>query len=201
MSEPSQDVTRLLGDVNAGEKGAWERLLSRVYQELKLVAHGQMAHEREGHLLQTTALVNEAYIRLVQDRDEQWEGRAHFFSAAATAMRRILVDEARARKADKRGGGVSPTRIRTASAFHPSAPIDDEMLEDVEAVHLALEKLEADSGQREKCKVVELRFFAGLSIEETAHVLGISIATVKRHWDFARAWLRREIKKGSSDAR
>ncbi|MBI1853392.1 MAG: sigma-70 family RNA polymerase sigma factor [Planctomycetes bacterium] len=201
MTEASQDVTRLLGEVNAGEVGAWERLLHRVYGELKLVARGQMAHERDDHVLQTTALVNEAYIRLVQNRDERWESRAHFFSAAATAMRRILVDEARARKADKRGGGVSPTRIRTASAFHPSAPIDDEMLEDIEAVHLALEKLEVDGRQREKCKVVELRFFVGLSIEETANVLGISIATVKRHWDFARAWLRREIKKGSNDGR
>src|SRR5262249_3641192 len=104
MALSPKDVTRLLEDVNTGEKGAWERLLDRVYEELKSMARGQMAHEREGHLLQTTALVNEAYLRLVQNRDEQWANRAHFFSAAATAMRRILVDEARARLAGQHRG-------------------------------------------------------------------------------------------------
>lgn len=190
-----RDVTVLLAEIHAGKRGAWDELLVRVGEELRVLAHQQMARERQGHLLQTTALVNEVFIRLVKDQDERFASQTHFFAVAATAMRRILVDEARQRKAQKRGGGAMPLRV-SQLAEDSLAPADDaDAFEDVELVNRALESFEADARHEQKKRIVELRFFVGLSIEETARVLDISPATVKRDWDFARAWLRREIQR------
>lgn len=196
MPDLPRDVSLLLGEIRSGDSDAWDALFSRVYDELRRLAHQEMSRERPGHVLQTTALVNEAYLRLVKDKDERWRNRSHFFSAAASAMRRILVDEARRRKAVKRGGSA-PAISLDRTDFPPLAEEPAE-LEDVEAVHLALEKLEATAAHRSKGKVVELRFFVGLTIEETAEVVGLSPATIKRDWDFARAWLRREIERSTN---
>ncbi len=196
MPDLPRDVSLLLGEIRSGDSDAWDALFSRVYDELRRLAHQEMSRERPGHVLQTTALVNEAYLRLVKDKDERWRNRSHFFSAAASAMRRILVDEARRRKAVKRGGSA-PAISLDRTDFPPLAEEPAE-LEDVEAVHLALEKLEATAAHRSKGKVVELRFFVGLTIEETAEVVGLSPATIKRVWDFARAWLRREIERSTN---
>jgi RNA polymerase sigma factor (TIGR02999 family) len=187
------EVSVLLAEIQAGNKSAWDALIARVHADLHELAHQHMARERGWHSLQTTALVNEAYVRLVENEAERLENRAHFFGAAARAMRRILVDEARRRRAQKRGGGRLPLSISQVLEAEPLLEGEGDEALDIELLHRALEALEAKPAQRAKSKIVELRFFVGLTNEQAAEVLGVSLATVKRDWEFARAWLRREI--------
>jgi RNA polymerase sigma factor (TIGR02999 family) len=198
MAAPrSHDITTLLQAVNAGQAGAWERLLALIYDELRRLAGRQAKHERRGHTLPRTALVNEAYLRLFGDKEVHWENRAHFFAAAADAMGRILVDYARSRAAEKRGGKVARVPFdenRDADVAVVPA-VDNPLQVDLDALVRALNKLEADERHREKCTIVKLRYYAGLSVEETAKALGKSVATVKRDWAFAKAWLYREMTK------
>ena len=183
-SSPS-DVTRLLADLSGGQTGALERLLPLVYDELKQLAASQLRRERDEHTLGPTALVHEAFFRLVDQRSVSWQGRAHFFGVAAQAMRRILVDHARRRSAAKRGRQHQVT-LDSEAAGADAAPADE-----VLAVDEALERLAAVDPRQ--AKLVELRYFAGFSIEEAAELLEISPATAKRDWTFARAWLQREL--------
>ncbi len=162
-----------------------EQLIPIVHDELRRLARRQMAGERPGHVLQPTALVNEAYVRLVNLKKMRWQNRAHFFAMSARLMRRILVDFARSRDYQKRGGGVQPV------SFAESLAVADERPLDVVALDDALVALEAVDER--KSRVVELRFFGGLSVEETAEVLKISCETVKRDWKFAKNWLLREL--------
>ena len=186
-SPPPADVTALLLAWGAGDGSAAERLLPAVYDELRRQAERAMRREGE-HTLQATALVHEAYLRLVDQRRVEWRNRAHFFGIAAQMMRRVLVDHARARLSHKRGGGAQVVMLSDADVATPSGDAD---ALDVLALHEALERLAAlDADQ---ARVVELRYFGGLSIEETAEALSVSPATVKREWAVARAWLRREL--------
>lgn len=178
------EVTRLLDAAGGGDKGALSRLYQVVYDELRLLAQSSMRAERSGHTLQPTALVHEAYLRLNPGSGE-WQNRRHFFGAAAQAMRRILVDHARRKHADKRGAGLD--RV-TLSDLDISAPSEDL---DVLAVNDALDRLAAEDARL--AEVVSLRFFANMSIEDTARALELSPATVKRDWTFARAWLCEHI--------
>lgn len=182
------DVAPLLLAWGAGDRDAGERLLPAVYAELHRQAARAMRRENAEHTLQATALVHEAYLKLVDQRRVEWRNRAHFFGVAAQLMRRILVDHARARLAAKRGGGAHPIALVDA---HAAADDGDAGGVDLLALHEALERLAAlDAGQ---ARVVELRYFAGLGIEETAEAMGVSASTVKREWAVARAWLRREL--------
>jgi RNA polymerase sigma factor (TIGR02999 family) len=186
-------VTELLAAWAAGDQSALDALLPIVYAELHRQAKRAMRRESSGHTLQTTALVHEAYLRLVDQRRAHWRNRAQFFGVAAQLMRRILVDYARSRQAAKRGGGarqITLTHAGAAGAMPAEAPADDPAVE-VLALHEALTRLaEMDPDQG---RLVELRYFGGLSIQETAVVLDVSPATVKREWSVARAWLRREL--------
>jgi RNA polymerase sigma-70 factor, ECF subfamily len=197
MASSPHDITTLLQAVNAGQADAWARLLSLIYEELRRLAGRQVRHERRGHTLPRTALVNEAYLRLMGDKEVHWENRAHFFAAAADAMRRIMVDYARQRKAEKRGGkAVRLSLDEDRDVDVATVPAIDSPLQiDLEALDGALTKFEADERHREKCTIVKLRYFVGLSVEETAQALGKSVATVKREWAFAKAWLYREMTK------
>lgn len=197
MSASYEDVTLLLKAAMDGDRSAGEKLFAAVYRELHALAHSTMRKERPDHTLQTTALVHEAYIRLVQDPDGGWENRAHFFSTAARAMRCILVDEARRRKALKRGSGHSPVPLDALQEAVQKSTKSKDLVENMEALDKALDLLGEQSSGKRKCTVVELRFFVGLTLEQTAEVLGISKATVKRDWEFTRAWLRREINRES----
>jgi RNA polymerase sigma factor (TIGR02999 family) len=188
----SQEVTRLLIAWSDGDQAALDELLPLVYQELHRLAHRHLRRERGGHTLQTTALVHEAYLRLIDQKEVQWRNRAHFFALSAQMMRRILVDSARARKRRKRGGGALQI------TFDEGLEVSDERAAEVVALDEALQSL-AEFDQR-KSRMVELRFFAGLSIEETAEVLGVSPGTVMRDWTLAKTWLQREIKKRGQDA-
>jgi RNA polymerase sigma factor (TIGR02999 family) len=179
------EVTRLLRDWSAGRKEARDELLGLVYEPLRSIAERHLYKEREGHTLQPTALVHELYIRFVDQRSVDWHDRAHFFAVAAQVMRRILVDHARRRKSEKRGGALDPLTIGAAL----DVAAEDNF--DVLALDVALESLEKVFPQQ--AKIVELRFYAGLTIEETAEVMGISAATVSREWTMARAWLRRAM--------
>lgn len=181
MSAP--DVTQLLLDVEAGERDAFDRLLAGVYPELLKLARAQLRDQREGHTLNTTGLVHEAYLKMVRYQDVDWKGRAHFFGAAAQTMRRILVDHARSKSAHKRRGEhVSLTRAEVA---------DDVSLQDLIELDDALARL---SERRPRwVRVVECRYFGGLNIQETAEALGISHGTVSNDWRMARAWLLREL--------
>jgi RNA polymerase sigma factor (TIGR02999 family) len=184
MAEPEPEVTALLRDWSGGDRAALERLMPLVYAELRKVAAGYLKSERPDHTLQPTALVHEAYLRLVDQRGVNWQNRAHFFGIAAQMMRRILVDHARRRQAAKRDAPV----FRLETAGGAGAEKDPELL----ALDVALEGLEALDPRQ--ARIVELRFFGGLTVEETAEVAGISPATVKREWQTARAWLAREIR-------
>ena len=177
-------VSGLLADWASGDSAAREHLVPIVYEELRRLAHHYMRAERDGHTLQTTALVNEVYLRLAGIDGLRWRDRAHFFAMAATLMRRVLVDYARQRGRDKRGGGVSVTSLDENAIASPPAV-------DVVALDEALERLAAVDPQQSR--VVELRFFAGLSVKETAEALGISPATVKRDWATAKLWLYNEL--------
>ncbi|MEM7455105.1 MAG: ECF-type sigma factor [Planctomycetota bacterium] len=201
------EITRLLGLVGAGSEGAEDQLLRLVHDELKRIAAAKLSSESPGHTLQTTALVNEAYIRLlgkkqsasspteegsaggdtsIQDREAiRWDSRGHFFAAAAEAMRRILIDNARRRKRQKRGGENKQVPLASADLT-----IDDPS-DDIELVDQALSKLELENSDH--AAVVKLRYFAGMTIDQTADALGVSPATVKRSWTYSRAWLKRAI--------
>ena len=187
---PPRNVTALLGDWSRGDRTALTRLLPLVYAELRLVAARQLRRERADHTLQPTALVNEAYIRLVDQRHVDWQNRAHFFGVAAQVMRRILVDHARRHTASKRGDGVRCVPLDEAHEIAASSEIP------ILALHQALDHLE--KVDIELAKLVELRAFGGLTIEEAAHVLSVSPSTAKRDWRIAKAWLTREL---ASDVR
>ena len=182
------DVTALLRRWGHGDRDALDRLMPLVYEELHRMASRYMTGERGGHTLRSTALVHEAYVRLVDQRLADWQNRAQFFGLAAQAMRRILVDHARSRGRAKRGSDAPRVAVETVDP--PVAP-DAVDREDALALDAALNKLQAiDPGQ---AQIVELRFFGGLTVEETAEVLSTSPSTVKREWVIARAWLRREL--------
>jgi RNA polymerase sigma-70 factor, ECF subfamily len=181
---PPGDVTRLLLAWRQGDSGALEELIPLVYEELHRMAERHLRRERPGHTLQPTAIVHEAYLRLLARKDEDWQNRAHFFAVAAQAMRRILVDHARAREAKKRGGRGTRWLIETVAMTEPRAV-------DLMAVDDALVKLSALDGQQSR--VVELRFFGGLTEDQTAEVLGVSARTVRRKWTLAKAFLYREL--------
>jgi len=180
------DITGLLRELSQGRRDALDRLIPIVYEELRRIAHGQLRREHTGHTLSTTGLVHEAYLKLVNIHQVEWRDRAHFFAMAARLMRRILIDYARGKRREKRGGDA--VQVQLTDAFDVPGPV---AVEDLVALDEALARLEAQSERQ--CRVVECRCFAGLSLEETAHALGISVATVKRDWDFSRAWLNREL--------
>ena len=183
----SQEITQLLLAWNEGDEKALDRLMPLVHDELHLLAHRYMAGERLGHPLQTTALVNEAYLRLIDSSRVKWQNRAHFFAVSAQLMRRILVDVARARKKLKRGGDAVQVSLDEAidSSHEPGT--------DLIALDDALTTLSAFDER--KSQVVELRFFGGLTVEETAEVLKVSAMTVMRDWALAKVWLLRELEK------
>lgn len=181
-------ITRLLAQVREGDRSAADELLTLVYGELRRLAASKLAGERPGHTLQATALVHEAYLRLLGDEEGHWENRAHFFSAAATAMWRILVDAARRKAQLKRGGGLKRRELDEADLIEWPASVD------VLAVDEALGKLAEDDPV--KADLVKLRFFTGLSVDEAGRALGISRTTADRYWRFARAWLLSELRKG-----
>lgn len=185
MSEESSPaVTELLDHWRSGDPAALEALIPLVYDELHRLAHRYLRGERPGHTLQSTALVNEAYLRLVGQGASQIKNRAHFLGVAAHLMRQVLVDSARAQRAAKRDAGI---RVELEEAMHPAQIADV----DVIALDEALKELEQFDA--ELCRIVEMRFFGGLSIEDTATAMGVSPATVKREWVAARAWLSREV--------
>ncbi len=185
MNTEPADVTQLLLAWNNGDRGAFDLLMPLVYQELRRVARRHMRAEDAGHSLEATALVNDVYIRLVDQKRVNWQNRAHFFGAAARIIRRLLVEHARARHRLKRGGDA--LKISLNGEINVRAAVDL----DVVALDEALSRLAKLDPQQER--IIELRFFAGLSIEETAEALNISPATVKRDWTTARAWLYREM--------
>ena len=186
--DSSNEVTRLLQAWGKGEDSALERLVPLVYEELRRRARGYMAGERQGHTLQTSALVNEAFLRLVDARQVNWQDRAHFFAVSARLMRRILIDYARSRKYQKRGGGAQPVSLDEALVM------DREPGADLVALDDALKSLAAFDER--KSRVVEMRFFGGLSAEETAEVLKVSADTILRDWKMAKVWLLRELTEG-----
>jgi RNA polymerase sigma factor (TIGR02999 family) len=187
MTAPSsQEITQLLLAWSDGDQAALEKLTPLVYAELHRLAKGYMFGERPGHTLQTTALINEAYMRLIDWKNVRWQGRAHFFGVAAQVMRRILVDFARARHYTKRGGAAPQVSLDEAVTIH-----EDRSAELI-ALDEALKSL-AEIDPR-KSQVVELRFFGGLSAKETAEALKVSLRTVEREWNSARAWLYRELR-------
>jgi RNA polymerase sigma factor (TIGR02999 family) len=188
MTPSPKEVTQLLQDWSNGNHAALDRLTPLVYEELHRLAHQHMKRERGDHTLQTSALVNEAYLRLIDQRNVHWQNRAHFFSIASRLMRRILVDHARAHHYAKRGGGALRVSLDEA-AF-----VSQERASELVALDDALTSLAAID--QRKCQVVELRFFGGMSVEETAAALGVSPITIKRDWSTAKAWLHRAIEKG-----
>lgn len=187
----SNSVTQLLINWNKGDQSALEKLLPMIYQELHLLASRYLRRERANHTIQTTALVHEAYLRLIDQNQVQWQNRAHFFAIAAQMMRRILINYARDQHAAKRGGHTIKVPLNEAIALPNIQDLDLIALDD------ALNGL-AKTDPR-KSRLVELWFFAGLTLEETAEVLEISLATAKRDWTLARAWLYRAIKKGDNE--
>jgi RNA polymerase sigma factor (TIGR02999 family) len=181
------EVTQILEALERGEPQAAEQLLALVYEELRRLAAQKMAREAPGQTLQATALVHEAWLRLGGDQQPEWQNRAHFFAAAAEAMRRILIDTARRKKFQRHGGGAQRVNL---DALDLAAKMDDEQLL---ALHEALDRLAAEDP--EKAELVKLRFFAGLTLPQAAKVLGISEPTAKRRWAYSRAWLYRAIKE------
>lgn len=184
-SRSAQEVTRLLADWSGGDAGALERLIPLVQPELHRLAHHYMSRERAGHTLQTTALLNEAYLQLTDKTQQRWQNRTHFMAVAAQLMRRIMVDHARARHARKRGAGA----IRVT--LDETALVTEERAEELLALDEALEKLaEFD---RRRCEIVEMRYFGGMTVEEIADVLKVHPNTVMRDWRAAKAWLYAEL--------
>jgi len=186
MTQPStHEVTELLIEWSNGDKAALDKLMPLIHEELRRLAHYYMSHERPGHTLQTTALVNEAYLRLVNREGVHWQNRAHFFAIAAQVMRTILVDHARSHAYAKRGGGAHKIELDEAMI------VSRERAAEVVALDDALKELENFDPQQSR--IVELRFFGGLTIEETAEVLDLSPATIKREWSTAKAWLYHQV--------
>jgi RNA polymerase sigma factor (TIGR02999 family) len=181
------EITQVLKRAGQGDPSAADELLPLVYEELRKLAAQKMTREAPGQTLQATALVHEAWLRLGGDQQPEWQNRAHFFAAAAEAMRRILIDHARRKKAGRHGGGAE--HISLDSLELAAGMEDDQLL----ALHEAVDRLATHDAA--KAELVKLRFFVGLTIEEAAKVLGLSEATAKRHWAYARAWLFREINK------
>jgi RNA polymerase sigma factor (TIGR02999 family) len=188
MTPSPNEVTQLLVEWSNGNQAALEKLMPLVYEELHRLAHRYMGHERPGHTLQTSGLVNEAYLRLIDQSQVQWQNRGHFFGIAAQMMRRILVDYARNRSYAKHGGGAHRVSLDEARILSP------ERAADVVALDEALTELAIFD--RRKSQIVELRFFGGLSIEEAAEVLSVSPGTIMRDWTLAKAWLRRAMSSG-----
>jgi RNA polymerase sigma factor (TIGR02999 family) len=186
-----EEITRLLKSLSDGDEGASEALWPLVYDQLRMMAADFMRSERSDHTLQPTALVHEAYLRMVDQHQARYVDRSHFFALAARMMRRILVDHARRKKSHKRDGGV---RVPVESVVDLGGSVDGDV-DDLDHALRALEELDPD-----KARIVELRFFGGLSMEEVARVLDCSERTVRRHWETARLWLYRELKRGSDDA-
>jgi RNA polymerase sigma factor (TIGR02999 family) len=185
-SHQAGQVTQLLERWSLGDQSALDELTPLVYNELRHVAEAYLRRERPDHTLQATALVNEAYLRLIGQKHGRWQGRKHFYGIAARLMRQVLVEHARKHKAEKRGGG------RVAVTLDHYEDVADNPEVDILAVHEALQRLARFDEQQ--ARIVELRFFGGLSIEETAEALGVGHATVEREWAMARAWLRNELK-------
>ena len=186
------EITRLLADWSSGNQAALDKLMPLVYEQLRRLASNCMRRERPDHLLQTTALVHEAYLRLAGQQDVGYQSRAHFFAAAAQVMRHVLVDYARGCRRAKRGEGVPPL------ALSDVAVISSQRAEEVLAVNSALQRLTAMDAR--KGKVFEMRYFGGMSVDEAAEALKVSPATVAREWRMAKAWLRREIVPGPQHA-
>ena len=198
-----QPVTQLLAQWRDGDERAFAQLSALMYEELRQLAQRHLRRERSNHTIQKTALVNEAFVRLVGQQSVDWQSRAHFIGLASKLMRRVLVDYARARLADKRGGGVgvlsldemATPQVDEAADTTPTAlqHLDAHTQEEVSAVDQALVRLEQIDERQ--AQIVEMRYFGGLTVEQTAEAIGISEATVKREWTLARAWLRRELGK------
>lgn len=188
--QPSADITALLNEWSGGKPGALDRLVECVYPELHRIASRYFRAESQPQTLQSTALINEAYLSLAQAPAKQWSGRAHFFGFAAHLMRGILVDHARARQALKRGGAMPTLMLKDTDAS--VEPQDAEILD----VDRALDELEQLDAQQ--ARIIELRYFGGLSLDEVAEVLGVSVSTVKREWILAKTWIRRRLLKGDS---
>ncbi len=187
----NSEVTRILSAIEEGDRRAASELLPLVYDELRRLAGRKMSHEKPGQTLQPTALVHEAFLRLLGDDDRrQWDSRGHFFAAAAEAMRRILIESARRRNTDKRGGALVRRELNEDDAV-----LDTEDLDTLLSLDQALTRLAGEDAAL--AKLVELRYFTGLTIDETAKVLGVSPRTTKRNWAYARAWLRREMDAGT----
>lgn len=178
-------MTGLLVRASGGDASATEELFPLVYDQLRILAGHHLASERVGHTLQPTALVHEAYLRLVGPEEVTWENRAHFFGAAAQAIRRILIEHARSRGRVKRGGDAERVTLDDVESQTQGSAVD------ILDLHDSIERLEKLDAA--KAKVVELRYFGGLSLEDTARVLGVSVPTVSRHWEFARVWLHRDM--------
>lgn len=187
MDDSPHEVSRLLQNLEQGDREAFADLLPLVYDELHRLAQAYMSREQHGHTLQTTALLHEAYLRLAQQEDKRWQNRAHFYATAATVMRHVLVDHARARQRDKRGGQA--LQVSLGAAADKSEEQGWELL----ALNDALQTLAKMDVQQ--ARVVELRFFGGLTMEEIAEALSISLSTVEREWRLARAWLKRELRR------
>ncbi len=185
MGSGAHEATQVLVDYAGGNAAAASRLLPLVYDELRALAAHYMRNERPDHTLQPTALVHEVYLRLIDASRVDWRGKTHFFALAARQMRRILVEHARAHRASKRGGGARKVTLDEAVAITPNGVLD------VLALDAALDRLAQESSRQ--VKVVELRFFGGLSVEETAHILEVTDRTVQRDWRVAKAWLSREL--------
>jgi RNA polymerase sigma-70 factor, ECF subfamily len=184
---PPNEVTQLLLEWSQGDEAAPEKLMPLVYAELRRMAHRYMASQNRGHTLQTTALIHEAYLRLDNQSEKQFQNRSHFFAVAAQAMRQILVDYARSKQAEKHGGGAQQVPLDEALTVSEGRAAELVALDD------ALKELSHVDSR--KCQVVELRYFGGLSVEETAEVLKVSAVTVMRDWSMAKAWLHRELSK------
>jgi RNA polymerase sigma factor (TIGR02999 family) len=198
MSKPhppeNQPVTRLLVQWSDGDEAALEELTSLLYRELRSMAQRHLRRERSNHTIQRTALVHEAFVRLINQQSVDWRSRGHFFALASTLMRRILVDHARARLSSKRGGGQA---VESLEEMDDEGTVDEsaDSDENITAIDGALTRLAAVDDRQ--VQIVQMRYFGGLTIEETAQALGISEATVKREWTLARAWLKRELSRGS----
>ena len=188
MAVSPHEITQLLADWRNGDQQALHKLMPLVYDELRHIASGYMRRERAGHTLQTTALVNEAYLRMVGQQEVDWQDRAHFFAAAAQVMRHLLVDRARSRRRLRRGS--DPEQV----SLDEIAVVSEQKGEDLLALDEVLTRLAAIDER--KVRIVELRYFGGLSAQETAAVLGVSEVTVKREWLKAKAWLYRELSQG-----
>ncbi len=184
----SPDITQILQEWSDGKREALNELLPLVYDELRRQASRYLRRERQDHTLQTTALINEAYLKLVDQKNVKWQNRAHFFAIAAQAMRRILVDYARAKHREKRGGDAQKISLEEITMI----AVEENKSVDLIALDEALTRLAKMDEQ--KSRIVELRYFSGLNVEETAEVMSISRNTVERHWTMAKAWLHRELK-------